>query len=219
LTIIWKFQQSQARALAAAMGREPMQAGMAGVERKPLWVRVAGGTTTVLLWLSWLFLFSTVKSPPQSDLRDAGSILGLAGLPGAALWAIATLAWKARKTISLSNAGPSAQTARATATPVTESSAASHQYLTNAPELASASQASTESSAGVYTYSAPGMAMCPECGRNPTIFYCSSHHHGLCLDCVAKHDNPRECVYVPAFRGRCPDFRWRLSDGSPARFG
>jgi hypothetical protein len=52
----------------------------------------------------------------------------------------------------------------------------------------------------VYTYSAPGMAMCPKCGQRPVIFYCSTHQSGVCLKCVATHDVPGECVYVPAFR-------------------
>lgn len=58
----------------------------------------------------------------------------------------------------------------------------------------------SKSNPGVYTYSAPGMPMCPECGCNPTIFHCTTHGRGLCLECVAKHDDPKECVYVPAFR-------------------
>jgi len=56
----------------------------------------------------------------------------------------------------------------------------------------------------VYTYSAPGMPMCPECGQRPAIFYCSTHHRGLCLECVARHDEPSECVYIPAFRAPMP---------------
>jgi hypothetical protein len=52
----------------------------------------------------------------------------------------------------------------------------------------------------VYTYEAPGQPMCPECGEKPTIFRCLSHQHEFCLACVAKHDEPGECVYVPAFR-------------------
>jgi hypothetical protein len=55
-------------------------------------------------------------------------------------------------------------------------------------------------SPGVYTYTAPGMPPCPQCGRNPTTFYCSTHSRPLCLDCVARHDEPKDCVYVPAFR-------------------
>ena len=52
----------------------------------------------------------------------------------------------------------------------------------------------------VYTYSAPGMPMCPECDQRPAIFYCSAHRTAVCLECVARHDKRGECVYVPAFR-------------------
>jgi hypothetical protein len=57
---------------------------------------------------------------------------------------------------------------------------------------------------GVYTYSAPGMPMCPECGERPSIFYCSTHQIPVCLECVAKHDAQGECVYVPAYRAPQP---------------
>jgi hypothetical protein len=56
----------------------------------------------------------------------------------------------------------------------------------------------------VYTYSAPGMPMCPECGQRPAIFYCSIHQSAVCLECVAKHDKRGVCVYVPAFRAPKP---------------
>jgi hypothetical protein len=52
----------------------------------------------------------------------------------------------------------------------------------------------------VYTYSAPGMPMCPICEQRPAIFYCSTHQGGVCLECVAKHDVPGVCVYLPQFR-------------------
>jgi hypothetical protein len=52
----------------------------------------------------------------------------------------------------------------------------------------------------VYTYSAPGMPMCPERGQRPAIFYCSTHQTALCLKCVARHDKRGECFYFPAFR-------------------
>jgi B-box zinc finger len=56
----------------------------------------------------------------------------------------------------------------------------------------------------VYTYSAPGMSMCPDCGLRPAIFYCSTHQTAVCLECVARHDKRGECVYVPAFRAPKP---------------
>jgi hypothetical protein len=56
----------------------------------------------------------------------------------------------------------------------------------------------------VYTYSAPGMPMCPTCGKRPVVFYCSTHKSAVCLECVARHDEAGECVYVPAFRAPKP---------------
>ncbi|MGO8736081.1 MAG: B-box zinc finger protein [Terriglobia bacterium] len=56
----------------------------------------------------------------------------------------------------------------------------------------------------VYTYSAPGMPMCPECGQRPAIFYCSTHQSAVCLECVARHDKREDCVYVPAYRAPKP---------------
>ena len=62
------------------------------------------------------------------------------------------------------------------------------------------SSSNPPSGPGVYTYSAPGMPMCPQCGERPAIFYCLTHRQAACLQCVAKHDQPAECFYVPAFR-------------------
>jgi hypothetical protein len=56
----------------------------------------------------------------------------------------------------------------------------------------------------VYTYSAPGIPMCPDCGQRPAIFYCSTHQSAVCLGCVVRHDDPKGCVYVPAFRASKP---------------
>lgn len=56
----------------------------------------------------------------------------------------------------------------------------------------------------VYTYTAPGMPMCPQCKQLPTIFYCTTHQTAVCLECVVKHDEREECVYVPAYRAPKP---------------
>ncbi len=56
----------------------------------------------------------------------------------------------------------------------------------------------------VYTYSAPGMPMCPMCEQRPAIFYCSTHQSAVCLECVAKHDVRGQCAYVPAYRAPKP---------------
>lgn len=77
--------------------------------------------------------------------------------------------------------------------------------LTTAAVLARAKRVESPGSSSpaepeLYTYSAPGMPMCPRCNERPTIFYCSTHQAAVCLQCVAKHDEPEKCVYVPAFR-------------------
>ena len=50
---------------------------------------------------------------------------------------------------------------------------------------------------GVYTYSAPGMPMCPECDQRPAIFYCSTHQSAVCLECVSRHDEPGRVRLCP----------------------
>lgn len=74
------------------------------------------------------------------------------------------------------------------------------------PEAKRTDPASSTSPVGpdVYTYSAPGMATCPKCGQRPAIFYCLTHQSAVCLECVARHDEPGKCVYVPAFRAPKP---------------
>lgn len=57
---------------------------------------------------------------------------------------------------------------------------------------------------GVYTYSAPGMPLCPMCEQRPAIFYCSAHQVAACLECVARHDEAGQCAYVPAYRAPRP---------------
>lgn len=68
------------------------------------------------------------------------------------------------------------------------------------PPRAYPATSNPSSEPGVYTYSAPGLPMCPRCGERPAIFYCLTHRQPACLQCVAKHDQPAECFYVPAFR-------------------
>ena len=53
----------------------------------------------------------------------------------------------------------------------------------------------------IYTYEAPGLPQCPECGVRPVIFYCTRHSQALCLECVVRHDRVGECTYVPGWRG------------------
>lgn len=58
--------------------------------------------------------------------------------------------------------------------------------------------------ASVYTYEAPGLPPCPECGVRPVIFYCTRHSQPLCLECIVRHDRADECTYVPGWRGKKP---------------
>jgi hypothetical protein len=66
----------------------------------------------------------------------------------------------------------------------------------------------------VYTYSAPGMPMCPDCEQRPAIFYCATHQSAVCLECVAKHDARGGCVYLPAFRAPKPAAGQAATSGS-----
>lgn len=53
----------------------------------------------------------------------------------------------------------------------------------------------------VYTYSAPGMPLCPECNARPALFHCIHHRISVCLACISSHDIAGECLYVPPWRG------------------
>jgi len=83
------------------------------------------------------------------------------------------------------------------------------------PEAQATAGASSAGPPGtdVYTYSAPGMPMCPTCGQRPAIFYCSTHRSAACLECVARHDEREKCVYVPAYRAPKP------TEGQPTASG
>jgi hypothetical protein len=52
----------------------------------------------------------------------------------------------------------------------------------------------------VFTYEAPGISLCPTCGLRPGLFYCRPHQSPLCLNCIATHDSPAECSYIPGWR-------------------
>lgn len=71
----------------------------------------------------------------------------------------------------------------------------------------------------VYTYQAPGQKLCPACGERPAIFYCRIHERSWCLQCVASHDKPSDCVYIPCFRaGASGDARTPVKNGAPSKF-
>lgn len=90
-TVMWKFQQSQARAIATALGREQTRSSLSQGQGQPTWIRAFGWMAGVSLWVSWWLLAATMKAPPVSSLRDTGSLLGLGGVVCAVVWAIGTL--------------------------------------------------------------------------------------------------------------------------------
>jgi hypothetical protein len=73
-----------------------------------------------------------------------------------------------------------------------------------APKPADETGSAAPPGPGVYTYSAPGMPMCSRCEERPAIFYCTTHQSGVCLECVARHDDAAQCVYLPEFRAPSP---------------
>jgi len=84
---------------------------------------------------------------------------------------------------------------------------------------ASAGEESAQRAPLVYSYSAPGMPLCPICGQRPALFYCSRHNQAVCLQCVGSHDRAGECFYVPNWRGGKVDAEQKPTGSSmkPAR--
>ena len=72
----------------------------------------------------------------------------------------------------------------------------------------------TQGRPGVYTYSAPGQPLCPQCDRRPAILYCLCHKLSLCLQCVGAHDRPQECSYRPNWRVVSPEAVQKETPGS-----
>ncbi len=159
-----------------------------------------------LAWLAlWLiFLISCFVNPKVAGA--AGASLYFASLVGVP----ASIIWTVLKVISVLSAPrverPATIVALYPPGQVPTSGAIRPETPAAVPQAKRSDPAGSTFPPGpdVYTYSAPGMPMCPECGQRPAIFYCSTHHRGLCLECVARHDEPRECVYIPAFRAPKP---------------
>jgi hypothetical protein len=154
-----------------------------------------------LLLLSLITCFISSKSFGYAFLDVA--FTSWVGAPASIIWAVL-------KVISVLSTPRVAQpTPVATTYPPRQVPATSPLGLTTLAPLPQATRIESPSTpspteAAVYTYSAPGMAMCPKCGQRPVIFYCSTHQSAACLECVAKHDVPGECMYVPAFRAPKP---------------
>lgn len=170
-----------------------------------LWLlRKVFGVIALVWLLGWLlFLVSVFISPNAAmPMFFVMGIASYAGIPSCIIWAILKIIsvigkQRMRQPITVLGMYPSNQTPHngflRLETPVPA------RGPSNAP-----SSSSTPSKPEVYTYSAPGMPMCPKCGQRPAVFYCSTHQRPVCLECVAKHDEPEKCSYVPAFRARMP---------------
>jgi len=158
-----------------------------------------------LLWImGWLVSFVSCfidhkAAAPMIAVMIFGNVVGI---PAGVIWAVL-------KIISV-------LAARRIGTPVTVATypqiqvpaTGVLQLAPSAPVLSATNATSTSvapsAEPNFYTYSAPGMPMCPRCEERPAIFYCSTHQSAVCLECVAKHDQPEKCVYVPAFRAARP---------------
>jgi hypothetical protein len=160
--------------------------------------------TLALVWLGlWLLaLIASAVAPKAINAAFVDLIrFNYVGVPASLIWAVLKLisvlrASREEPPISLAvadlpgyrPAGAGGVLSPARAAPLPE------------PERIYPSSSNPPSEPGVYTYSAPGMPMCRQCGERPAIFYCLTHRQAACLQCVAKHDQPAECFYVPAFR-------------------
>lgn len=159
-----------------------------------------------LAWLSLCLrcLITFYVNPTAAGIAFLDMVFtSYVGVPAGIIWAVL-------KVISVLNAprveGPVAPVAGNLPSQVSTGGAIRPETPAVVPEAKRTGPASSTFPPGpdVYTYSARGMPMCPECGQRPAIFYCSTHHSAVCLGCVVRHDNPRECVYVPAFRAPKP---------------
>lgn len=154
---------------------------------------------------SWLLFLITLWFDP-----GVAAVAGVAGFITLYVVVPAFIIWAVLKIISVLSTPRIAQPAPvATSYPARQVPATSPLGLTTLGTLPQAMPAEPPSSPPpaepkVYTYSAPGIPTCPRCEQQPAIFYCSTHQTAVCLGCVAKHDVPGECMYVPAFRAPKP---------------
>ncbi len=169
--------------------------------------------TLALVWLgSWLLALIAFAVAPKAVNAAFLDLIrfNYVGAPATIIWAVLKVisvlkASRAERPVSLV-ASPAPGGAPAAAGGVLSSQIAGSQPETRRvasmpePQRVYPSGSNPPSEPGVYTYSAPGMPMCPQCGERPAIFYCLTHRQAACLQCVAKHDQPAECFYVPAFR-------------------
>ncbi len=45
-----------------------------------------------------------------------------------------------------------------------------------------------------------GKVPCYQCKASSALVYCKAHNMRLCANCLAQHDDPQACVYVPVVR-------------------
>ena len=173
--------------------------------------------TIALIWLAlWILaLIAFAVAPKAVNAAFVDLIrLNYFGAPATLIWAVLKVisvlkASRAERPVSLVAWPPPGER------PVGAGGVLSPQIAASLPEMQRAapppepqrvypSSFNPPSEPGVYTYSAPGMPMCPRCGERPAIFYCLTHRQAACLQCVARHDQPAECFYVPAFRAPKP---------------
>ncbi len=178
-------------------------------------------------WLSWVALLAPTvmalvfHSPPEevsvglpspnasavppSSVRQAGSVFGLTlgQQPRAAYaWAVprASEAPTDPMDIPIRTGEPTLGLTRSATTPVSGPSNSMEQTQSSTSSDGDGMKKDNEHA--VYTYEAPGLPLCPECGVRPVIFYCRRHSQALCLGCVVRHDRAGECTYVPGWRGK-----------------
>lgn len=184
-----------------------------------LWfLRKAFGVVALVWALGWLVsLASCVVSP-----KAAGGMLAvmyfsnIVGIPASIVWAVL-------KVISVLGERRAEQPAAAMVwhPPGRVSAGGILRLETSVPvpeaKRITPASPSAPSKPDVYTYSAPGMPMCPECGQRPTIFHCLTHRLAVCLDCVTKHDEAGVCVYMPAFRAPRPTANQATAPPGPVK--
>ena len=160
--------------------------------------------TIALAWLAlWLVgLIAFAVSPKAVGASFSGLIrFNYVGAPACLIWAVL-------KVVSVLKASRAERPVSLVAWTSPAGGTAGAGGVLNAPPAAplpetrriDSSSPTTAPQPEVYTYSAPGVPLCPQCGERPAIFHCLTHRQAVCLQCVAKHDQEAECFYVPAFR-------------------
>lgn len=154
-----------------------------------------------LVWLAlWVFgLVAFAVAPKTVGAAFLGLVfLNYVGAPASIIWAVL----KVISVLKASRAEPPVSLAALRSPDTPAGTFLSPQKVVPLPETRRVEWSSPTPplQPEVYTYSAPGVPMCPKCGERPAIFHCLTHRQAVCLQCVAKHDQPAECFYVPVFR-------------------